>query len=74
MIFAFDNYGIKIRCGKQISLRGAEIYSDTRKTFITYPLIDYRYLKNRVSTTMPLKPQSDERAGGDLPRKSLCAA
>ena len=44
------------------------------KVFITYPLENFRYLKSRASTTMPLKPRSDERARGDLPRKSLCAA
>ena len=28
--FAFDNYDIKVKCGKQISLRGVEICCDTR--------------------------------------------
>ena len=28
--FAFDNYDIKIKCDKQISLRGVEICNDTR--------------------------------------------
>ena len=28
--FAFDNYDIKIKCDKQISLRGAEMCNDTR--------------------------------------------
>ena len=28
--FAFDNYDIKVKCGKQISLRGVEICIDTR--------------------------------------------
>ena len=27
--FAFDNYDIKVTCGKQISLRGVEICIDT---------------------------------------------
>ena len=27
--FAFDNYDIKVKCGKQISLRGVEICIDT---------------------------------------------
>ena len=27
--FAFDNYDIKTKCGKQISLRGVEICIDT---------------------------------------------
>ena len=28
--FAFDNYDIKVKCGKQISLRGVEMCNDTR--------------------------------------------
>ena len=28
--FAFDNYDIKVKCDKQISLRGVEICIDTR--------------------------------------------
>ena len=34
--FAFDNYDIKVKCGKQISLRGVEMCNDTRAK-IFYP-------------------------------------
>ena len=62
------NLPVKFLCA------AADYAAIPEKVFIIYPHENYRYLKSRASTTMPLKPQSDERARGDLPRKSLCAA
>ena len=44
------NLPVKFLCA------AADYVAIPKKAFITYPLINFRYLKSRASTTMPLKP------------------
>ena len=72
--FFFNKYAASGNLLVKFLCAAADYVAIPKKALITYPLINYRYLKSKASATMPLKPQSDERARGDLPRKSLCAA